>query len=41
MGALMIRSNQVVILDGGTTALQVARQLDPNLRATIVTHSLR
>jgi DeoR/GlpR family transcriptional regulator of sugar metabolism len=39
MGASMIRPNQVVILDGGTTALQVARQLAPNLRATIVTHS--
>ena len=35
----MIQPNQVVILDGGTTALQVARQLAPNLRATIVTHS--
>lgn len=39
MGASMIRPNQVVILDGGTTALQVARQLAPDLRATIVTHS--
>ena len=39
VGASMIRSNQVVILDGGTTALQVARQLAPDLRATIVTHS--
>jgi DeoR/GlpR family transcriptional regulator of sugar metabolism len=39
IGASMIGSNQVVILDGGTTALQVARQLAPNLRATIVTHS--
>ena len=39
VGAKMIRSNQVVILDGGTTALQVARQLAPDLRATIVTHS--
>jgi DeoR/GlpR family transcriptional regulator of sugar metabolism len=38
-GASMIRPNQVVILDGGTTALQVARQLAPDLRATIVTHS--
>jgi DeoR/GlpR family transcriptional regulator of sugar metabolism len=38
-GASMIRSNQVVILDGGTTALQVARQLAPDLHATIVTHS--
>jgi DeoR/GlpR family transcriptional regulator of sugar metabolism len=39
MGASMIRPGQVVILDGGTTALQVARQLAPDLRATIVTHS--
>ena len=39
IGASMIRSNQVVILDGGTTALQVARQLAPDLHATIVTHS--
>jgi DeoR/GlpR family transcriptional regulator of sugar metabolism len=39
LGASMIRPNQVVILDGGTTALQVARRLAPDLRATIVTHS--
>jgi DeoR/GlpR family transcriptional regulator of sugar metabolism len=38
-GAALIRSGQVVILDGGTTALQVARQLAPGLRATVVTHS--
>jgi DeoR/GlpR family transcriptional regulator of sugar metabolism len=38
-GAAMIRPGQVVILDGGTTALQVARHLDPSLRATLVTHS--
>ncbi len=38
-GAAMIRPHQVVILDGGTTALQVARHLDPDLHATIVTHS--
>jgi DeoR/GlpR family transcriptional regulator of sugar metabolism len=38
-GASMIRTKQVVILDGGTTALQVARHLAPDLRATIVTHS--
>lgn len=38
-GASIIRSGQVVILDGGTTALQVARHLVPDLRATIVTHS--
>lgn len=38
-GASMIRRNQVVILDGGTTAFQVACHLAPDLRATIVTHS--
>jgi DeoR/GlpR family transcriptional regulator of sugar metabolism len=38
-GAAMIERGQVVILDGGTTALQVARHLDPALRATMVTHS--
>lgn len=38
-GAAMIRPGQVVVLDGGTTALQVARHLSPTLRATIVTHS--
>lgn len=38
-GAAMIRPGQVVILDGGTTTLQLARQLDPSLRATLVTHS--
>jgi DeoR/GlpR family transcriptional regulator of sugar metabolism len=38
-GANMIERGQVVILDGGTTALQVARHLDPALRATMVTHS--
>jgi DeoR/GlpR family transcriptional regulator of sugar metabolism len=38
-GAAMIQSGQLVILDGGTTALQVARHLSPELRATIVTHS--
>ncbi len=38
-GASLIRSGQVVILDGGTTAMQVARHLAPGLRATVVTHS--
>ncbi len=38
-GASMIRSGQVVILDGGTTCIQVARHFAPDLRATIVTHS--
>lgn len=35
----MIEDGQVVILDGGTTAIEVARHLRPDLRATIVTHS--
>jgi len=38
-GAAMIRPGQVVILDGGTTALQIARHLAPDLRATLITHS--
>lgn len=38
-GAAMIRCGQVVILDGGTTAIQIARHLAPDLRATLITHS--
>lgn len=38
-GAAMIRPGQLVILDGGTTAVQIARHLAPDLRATLVTHS--
>jgi len=37
--AAMIRRGQVIILDGGTTAVQIARHLPPDLRATVVTHS--
>lgn len=37
--AHLIQPGQVVILDGGTTAVQIARQLPTTLRATIVTHS--
>lgn len=37
--ATMIQEKQVVILDGGTTAVQIARQLPSSLRATVVTHS--
>ena len=37
--AQLIQSGQVVILDGGTTAVQIARQLPATLRATLVTHS--
>jgi DeoR/GlpR family transcriptional regulator of sugar metabolism len=38
-GAAMVKPGQLVLLDGGTTALQVARHLAPDLRATFVTHS--
>lgn len=38
-GAAMVKPGQLVILDGGTTALQLARHLAPDLRATVVTHS--
>jgi len=37
--AAMIQPGQVVFIDGGTTAVQLARQLPPGLRATVVTHS--
>ena len=37
--AKLIRPGQVVILDGGTTTLQVARHLPTDLKATVVTHS--
>ncbi len=36
----LIRPNQVIILDGGTTPLQVAQHLPIDLHATIITHSL-
>ncbi len=39
VAAQMIRPGQVVILDGGTTARQVARHIPISLKATIVTHS--
>jgi DeoR/GlpR family transcriptional regulator of sugar metabolism len=35
----LIRQNQVIILDGGTTPLQVAQHLPQDLRATVITHS--
>jgi len=37
--AAMIQPGQVVILDGGTTARQLARHMPLELKATIVTHS--
>jgi DeoR/GlpR family transcriptional regulator of sugar metabolism len=35
----MVKKGQVVMLDGGTTAVQLARHLPQTLEATIVTHS--
>jgi DeoR/GlpR family transcriptional regulator of sugar metabolism len=35
----LVRPGSTAILDGGTTALAVARALPPDLRATVVTHS--
>ena len=37
--AAMIRPSQVVFIDGGTTALELARHIQPDLKATVVTHS--
>src|SRR3989344_6020167 len=38
-GAALVQPGQVVILDGGTTSLQVVQHLPLELRATVVTHS--
>ena len=38
-GAALVQPGQVVILDGGTTSLQVVQHLPLQLRATVVTHS--
>ncbi|WP_438768353.1 DeoR/GlpR family DNA-binding transcription regulator [Kushneria sp. TE3] len=37
--AAMVSLGQVLILDGGTTAVEMARQLPRDLTATVVTHS--
>jgi len=37
--ATMVKSGQVVILDGGTTTRELARHLPHELQATVVTHS--
>lgn len=37
--AQQVRPDQVVLIDGGTTAVQTARHLPLDLRATVVTHS--
>ena len=39
LAAAMVRPGQVVILDGGTTAVRMARLLPRDLCATVVTHS--
>lgn len=39
--AQMIKEGQVAILDGGTTAVQIARHLPRTLQVTLVTHSAR
>lgn len=39
VAAKLVRPNQVVFLDGGTTALELARRIDRDLPLTIVTHS--
>ena len=37
--AKMVQSRQIVMVDGGTTALQLAKHLPRELDATIITHS--
>lgn len=37
--AAMIQTGQVVILDGGTTSREIARNIPRELRASVVTHS--
>lgn len=37
--AAMVAAGDVVFIDGGTTAVQLARALPPDLRCTVVTHS--
>ncbi|HTV59889.1 MAG TPA: DeoR/GlpR family DNA-binding transcription regulator [Verrucomicrobiae bacterium] len=38
--AQMVRDDQVIVLDGGTTTLQIAQNLPRSLRATILTNSI-
>jgi DeoR/GlpR family transcriptional regulator of sugar metabolism len=35
----LLRDGQVIVLDAGTTTLEVARRLPPDLRATVITNS--
>lgn len=39
LAAGMVRPGQTIVIDGGTTARQVARQLPLDLTATVITHS--
>jgi DeoR/GlpR family transcriptional regulator of sugar metabolism len=39
IAAALVRPGQVLILDGGTTAVRLARHLPRDLKATVVTHS--
>ena len=39
IAASMVRPNAIVMIDGGTTAIQMARHLPKNLKATVITHS--
>jgi DeoR/GlpR family transcriptional regulator of sugar metabolism len=35
----LIRPGQIIFLDGGTTNVQLARQMPPDMKVTVVTHS--
>lgn len=35
----LVQPGQIVFVDGGTTAVQMVRHLDPQLKATVITHS--
>src|SRR5436305_11892221 len=36
----LFKNGQIILFDGGTTPLQVAQRLPPDLKATVITHSL-
>lgn len=40
VAARLVRDGQVIVLDGGTTTLQIARHLPPNLQATVITNAV-
>ncbi len=39
MAVSLLQENQVIFLDAGTTTLQIAKELPPDLHATVITHS--